>query len=999
MFCRSHRILLNLFLLLALSSGAQDLPSSYKKMNGLLSNVVYCVFQDNQGYVWVGTEAGVSRYDGYNFRHFSKDDGLSDNDIFQIKEDRKGRLWFLTYNGEPTIYDKGKILTPKNCSFLSRVIPGSMATGFVEKGDSISFITLNRIYLFVKDSLVKIIQAPLYSEYTYGNSFFLQGLVWNNSIYYIHQKGFLKPGSNKSIPFSDSIMLSMSSKMYLSGNTLVAINSGRVSIIDMQTGNGRIFHFSKGIIPLSVWPSPQPGILWVFTNQDIYIYNTGEKSLIPYAGLKMPSITSVLRDREGNTWLGSLTNGLYFSGNYQTGIINYTTAAGTKTAYSMQVFKDVVYAGYANAEFSGCNRAGIIQKPEDVKQFATPPRVYGFYAGPASLWVAVGNKAIELSASGKVVRELGISTKALNVNRGNELYAALSYNVIKLNLDTIPLLSKIANFANVKTIYNGRVNHIYSNNTDTIVLGTLSGLVMIVHDKMVPNAFPDKPVFKTTVTKVIGTRFGMAFSTLGEGVGIITKDSVYVLNKNNGLINNSCNNIYAAGDTLWVAATLGLSRVIITRIGKKLEFDIKNYSESHGFPSGKINDVLVHHDTVWIATENGVCFFNAKKSGSDFPPPSLVLEEMLVNGQPVNWTQSLSLGYESNNIRIRFTGISFFSNGAVTYRYKLEGAEEKWNTTTSRDVEYPALTPGKYRFLVMAANADGEWTKTPLQIDFEITPPFWKTWWFRLLLILFSLAIFLVVARYRFAQQKQKHEFQKKNLMLEKEKAEFEIENINYEKQLIELEQQALRLQMNPHFIFNAITAIQGLYAGNKTTAAKEYLVRFSRLLRTLFDTARVPVVPLSKEIELVTDYIELSNPRLDHTISYTIDIQEGIIPEHTGIAPMLIQPFIENALLHGLLPLKREGHISLTVRKQDEMLIFMIEDNGVGRQESPPHRLGQPHGLSITRQRIDLLNRFENKAGNLVIEDLKDNEGKPRGTRVTFNTKFIILYDQDHYS
>lgn len=1000
MFVLLKRLSFLLFLLSGQYLIAQELPASYKKIDGTLSNVVYCIFQDKAGYIWVGTEAGVSRYDGYSFRHFTKDDGLSDNDIFQIKEDSKGRLWFLTYNGEPTIYDKGKILTPKNCSFLSGVIPGNMATGFVEKGDSISYITLNRAYLFVKDSLVNITRAVFYEQLR-GYSFFQYGMNWNNQTYYISQRGYRLAGSESETLFPNNMATSaISSKMLLTGNKLTLTGIKDLMVLDMETKTTTKYTFPEGILPLSIWPGGVTGSAWVFTNKTPYLFRHQTGELVPQNSINLPSVTSFLKDREGNTWLGSLTNGLYFSGNYHTRNSPYTTAAGTRAAYSLQVFNDVVYAGYANAEFNACNKPGMLLKPVKNKEYTTPPKVYGFYPAEHSLWVAAGNRAVEIDKSGKLLRELGSSTKALMLHQNRYMYAAFSYNVVKIDLEKVPLGTKMVTFGNMKVVYEGRVINMCSIGPDTILMGALNGLVMLVRDSQVRNAFPEKPVFKTTVTRVTGARYGTVFSTLGEGVGYMTKDSVYVLNKQNGLINNSCNSVYVSGDTLWVATTQGLSRVLVTRIGKHLEFDIKNYSESYGFPSGKINDVTVHNDTVWLATENGVCSFATKNPGSGFPAPTLVLEEMLVNGQPVNWGQPLQLKYGSNNIRIRFTGLSFFSNRSITYKYKLEGAEQNWNTTMARDVEYPALPPGKYRFLLMAANADGTWTETPLEISFEITPPFWKTWWFRTLLVLAGIALFMFVARYRFAVQKQRHEIQKKNLILEKEKAEFEMENINYEKQLIELEQQALRLQMNPHFIFNAITAIQGLYAGNKPTAAKEYLVRFSRLLRTLFDTARVPIVPLSKELELVRDYIELSIPRIDYKITYEINIQEGIVPEDTGIAPMLIQPFIENALLHGLLPLKRDGHISLGVQQQGEMLIFIIEDNGVGRQESPPHRLGRPHGLSITRQRIDLLNRFENKTGNMVIDDLKDEQGNPRGTRVIFNTKFIILHhDQDHYS
>jgi hypothetical protein len=440
----------------------------------------------------------------------------------------------------------------------------------------------------------------------------------------------------------------------------------------------------------------------------------------------------------------------------------------------------------------------------------------------------------------------------------------------------------------------------------------------------------------------------------------------------------------------------GLNIVRCSIANNGIKTTVRIYTIADGLLSDYINDVTVFNDTIWVATDKGLCYFPQKMVKQPYPAPELNVEELLVNGAPQNFNQALQLNHKQNNVSINFTGISYFSQGKITYKYKLiGGGNEDWKFTTARHVEYASLPPGDYTFVVSAANADMKWNEQYQTIRFRIAPPFWATWWFRLVVVLILIIIAGLLLKARVNNIKRKHILLNKTLTLEKEKAEFEKENVLYEKQLIELEQQALRLQMNPHFIFNAITAIQGLYSVNDTDKAKKYLIKFSRLLRTIFETSTEPAISLKKEVELIADYIELNIIRFGHNITYAITTDPSINTEQYGITPMLIQPFVENALLHGLQKHNGTGILNITITKTGtESIHCRIEDNGTGRSNDDiPGIENKPHGVSITKKRIDLVGKNSDSATSFSIEDLKNPDGSAAGTAVSFTTGLIKLF------
>jgi tetratricopeptide (TPR) repeat protein len=205
-----------------------------------------------------------------------------------------------------------------------------------------------------------------------------------------------------------------------------------------------------------------------------------------------------------------------------------------------------------------------------------------------------------------------------------------------------------------------------------------------------------------------------------------------------------------------------------------------------------------------------------------------------------------------------------------------------------------------------------------------------------------------------------------------------------------ELEQQALRLQMDPHFLFNALNTIPGLYASTDARMATAYVGHLSNLLRLILETSRKLQVPLRQETELLEHYLHVSASRHPGLYTYAIHIDPAIDRDAVTIPPMLLQPLVENAILHGLVPRKGGGELEVDISRSNGVLVCRVRDNGVGRAASARTRsgaLGTSRGLEITAERMRQHNRGRAAVDGLRIIDLHDENGRPRGTEVVVRT------------
>jgi LytS/YehU family sensor histidine kinase len=271
------------------------------------------------------------------------------------------------------------------------------------------------------------------------------------------------------------------------------------------------------------------------------------------------------------------------------------------------------------------------------------------------------------------------------------------------------------------------------------------------------------------------------------------------------------------------------------------------------------------------------------------------------------------------------------------------------------------IAPGNYKLELKVNAFDNKWPEQIKELEINVKPPFSRTWLFFILLTLIISTLAYSLYRYRIRQVKQK---------------------ANIDKLLAQTEMKALHAQMNPHFIFNCLNSIREMILDNKNEQASLYLSKFARLIRITLNQSSQPFVSLTETIDYLKRYLEMEKIRSDHFI-YTVEVGEDLEPDDIMLPPMLIQPFIENAIWHGAAP-KHNLKIRIGFSKIENELVCVVEDDGIGIEESLRRKklmTNEPSvGIENIKHRIGLLNEKYNLTSSVRIDD-KSALGLNNGT------------------
>ncbi|MDX1477870.1 MAG: histidine kinase [Saprospiraceae bacterium] len=354
--------------------------------------------------------------------------------------------------------------------------------------------------------------------------------------------------------------------------------------------------------------------------------------------------------------------------------------------------------------------------------------------------------------------------------------------------------------------------------------------------------------------------------------------------------------------------------------------------------------------------------------------PAPYLAQIEVNGvamhpdtNPVH-KQPVQLGPQQNTITFHFSAQAYSTPESVRFQYRLNGVDREWVQTSRKynSPTYAHLAPGTYQFEVQAVGHNGIWSE-PIGLQLTIATPFTQQWWFRLSVLIILTGLLAVIVRMQTLRARHRQRVQQ---------------------QISDLERQALQAQMNPHFVFNALNSIQHLIAHGEQRKSMIYLNKFSKLLRSVLDSAGVADVVLSKEIENIEHYLVLESLRFEGEFAYDIRVDPELLEDHVRIPGFVLQPIIENAIHHGLLHKAGKGDLLVHIRDCGDYLECIIEDNGIGRvaagrlvRQHASQRIS--HGLEITRKRLALIHKHR-LDDVMIVDDLYDASGTATGTRVT---------------
>jgi hypothetical protein len=393
--------------------------------------------------------------------------------------------------------------------------------------------------------------------------------------------------------------------------------------------------------------------------------------------------------------------------------------------------------------------------------------------------------------------------------------------------------------------------------------------------------------------------------------------------------------------------------------------NFKSIRKQDGLLSNKIIDFEVVDKDIWIVQAAGIQKVQFDKIGNSNVAPVLNLKSISVNEQKINYKEKLDLKYNQNEIEFEFIGKYYQNTEAMHYEYQLLGQDTTWKLIPyyENKLKFLSLSPGYYTFNVRAIAKSAQ-SKT-LSYSFNIRSPFWKTWWFILLSSLIIIGIGILFLLFRIRNIKQR---------------------LDLEQQLKLSEITALKAQMNPHFVFNCLNSIQALVLQNDVNVAYDYISKFAKLVRSVMHQSGQDLIDIEEEIQTLEIYLDLEKLRFKNDFNYSIE------PKYLSdieIPPMLIQPFIENALKHGLLHKVGSKRLTIQFELAEEVLLCTIIDNGIGRDKSTEIRKRQKksHKSFATKTTVSRFKLLQKQYGkkNLGVKyiDLKDETEMPLGTKV----------------
>jgi ligand-binding sensor domain-containing protein len=436
---------------------------------------------------------------------------------------------------------------------------------------------------------------------------------------------------------------------------------------------------------------------------------------------------------------------------------------------------------------------------------------------------------------------------------------------------------------------------------------------------------------------------------------------------------------------IWVASSSGLDILQKNNAGN---WEVFNYGKAGDFNISVTDGEKLACDTdgnVWLSSPQKIIKFNAATIRLQKESPHIIIEKVTLAFKETNWSKLADslysyyelpyhpvLSYNQNSLGIFFNAIDLsMSNSNPEYSYKLIPLDTSWSTPSkTKSISFAQLPAGTYRFIVKTKDLASGWSK-PTTFIFTIKQPFWNQWWFRIIIV--AIAAFIIISIFKARVKKIRND-------------------AFIQHQLKELEMKALKAQMNPHFIYNALNSIQALVANDKKAEGIHYIGSFSRLLRGVLDNSENNVISLDKELETVDLYIQLESLRLDMQLHYKKIVPENVVTEFEKIPPLVLQPFVENALWHGLSRKEGEKEIKITVSLNDDWLFCEITDNGIGREKAQELKndskaIHQSKAIDITRRRLIDFNEGDS-VSPVSFFDLRDDQQNPSGTRVVLQIK-----------
>lgn len=972
----------------------------FETSNGLMSNEIFDMMQDKQGILWLGTGAGLVQYDGYRFTLFSNEKSRS-NAISYLNCDKQGRIWCCNFSGQVFYCEKDSL-------HLFQPFEKRYATGFVElciDAANNLYITNqnNKLYQYNLNNFKEKEALHYYNNVTNPFAFkdgsILFTLLDSSGVYKLFQNN----------PITSVAVVSNQKHRFL--NKVIFSNSkNKEKVYAFQRYNTEnpmpvLYNYENGFLsenalsnilkqykyyPQVVYDDDGGNVFIGTENGLALLQKNKEQYYSVNFFLQGNNITSILQDTEGTYWIGTAKNGLYKIANIYCRSYNLTnihTQSNNISLLATNHVNQVVAANSSGEIFRINTQKNSLDKflPAEHRDVQTlfynafSNEYFITYTGTYKLnndsRQLQHNSALVVNAKDFFQAGKGLLFSVTGnpqcVFRKDNIYAQ---NFLQSNFPNYNPAYGINEDALTKRIVlaqqNGRA--IFFDEPQKILwVGFVDGLCYYENKKPV-KIFDSNSGQPITAVQILQSANGdLLIASLKQGVYVIrNKKIIKHYSIANVLASNQIKKIRINNNKLWLIAGSKLQCLNI-----ETDKIVQVFSEEDGLLSNDINDIAILHDTVYVASSKGLQYFAQNVFKPDDIAPLCLIKKLTADDSLCSLS-NIMLPYGVKNIAVYLQGVSLKSNGNFIYKYRLMPGDTNWiNVNSSQNIiRYTALTYGNYTFQCKVCNANGIESKV-VNIGFGIKKPWWLQWWFIILMIVF---VFIIV-----------YTIYMVNLKREQKQLKADVEKLKIEEELRRSQLTSLKAQMNPHFMFNALNSIQEFIILNDKQQANMYMGKFADLMRMTLDMSSKDEVSLEDELKTLNLYFELEALRFEDRFNYEIIVAENIQAANIFLPSMLIQPYIENAIKHGLM--HKTGIKKITVRFQlldDDTLLCKITDNGVGRKRSAEinamrNKRHTSFATGATQVRLDLLNTKRVSAISVKYIDLADVSGLSSGTEV----------------
>lgn len=865
--------------------------------DGLPSNQVHTVYSDSKGYLWLGTPNGAVRWDSKYFKIYTIEDGLPNNEVLGFLKDSRGRLWIGTFSNELSYLKNDKIYSKKNDKKINIKSIFSGTVPFEYQGGLYIKLLSNFKYIDVVSLQDKVFPSQKDTSHMLANNVF----SYNGVLYGFDRSFFSKNQMNRNI--IDSLNLKGFSISFQKHLYIKELNQYMIDSYLYPKYKLRDLYFNK-----KEYRAYECHNMLLIIDENCRIYRKNN----PIVHVNSKNVSHILQMKDEIKYITN--NTLFNLRNYSFGKVN----KGYGSTYNVDKTKIGNY---------------ILTTSEEV--FELYPRK-------------------KICISGLISGNFKYSSYDVITRR---YFVGSSSGLVCIKNNVMKLLTSERNYCNFmdsrhRLWYSGLSNLKFCDNfKDTIVN---------------PKIFEIEKSTTVLVKQIKEDKYGNILFSTNNGIYIYDHKTKlkYHLNKSNFLTTNEVTKIYldSTNNSFWIATPKGLLHIqYFYRKGKLVFKTVNRFFKEDGLPSSEINDVAIDGDSIWVATPKGLSLIVNKNYKPDTTHIPIYVNQFKVNDSLFSVRSNYKLSYTQNNISIDYSAIYFLRRDRLNVKYRLIKSEDTFNYTTSDNkIMLQALESGDYILQIYAYDIDYPYNKSDVYtITFKIEPPFYRTWWFYMIVLLSLIAI---ASSILLTISKRKHD------------------KLLYEKKLSQFQLEALKAEMNPHFIFNALNSIKESMMDGDFDKSQTYLSKLAKLIRHALYNTKSDLILLEDEIKFIDLYIDLEQLRFNHKFDYIKEVADSCLVYK--VPTMLLQPFFENAVRHGRLgQLGYQGKLRFEVLEDDKYLYIRIRDNGIGLTKSKELKeryTDKEHksmALEIIQNRIALYQKSNSIQIGLSIRELTDSE------------------------